>query len=134
MDEHIACPHCHRIDRQLKVGHTASGSRRYLCVSCGRKYTPAPKRRGYDDELRRHAIQLYLDGMNLRRIGRTLGVVHQTVANWVAAEAATLPEAPPLPERPQTPAGRPAPAAPLAVVEFDELYTFEGEKKSASTC
>ena len=31
------------------------------------------------------AIRLYVDGMNLRRIARHLGVVHQTVANWVAA-------------------------------------------------
>ena len=35
--------------------------------------------------------------MNLRRIARHLGVVHQTVANWVAAYAATLPDTPPAP-------------------------------------
>jgi transposase-like protein len=63
-----------------------------------------------------------VDGLNLRRIARQLGVVHQTVANWVAAYADSLPEAPPLP-----PTG---PKEPLAVCELDELYTFEGDKKT----
>ena len=124
--EEFTCPHCQRSDRQLRVGQTTAGSQRYLCVYCQRKYTPQPKRRGYADALRRQAIQFYVDGMNLRRIARHLGVVHQTVANWVAAYAATLPDTPPLPPTdPQHPL--------LPVVELDELYTFEGQKNSGST-
>jgi transposase-like protein len=122
----ITCPHCQHPDHQQRVGLTTSGSQRYLCAHCQRKYTPHPKPRGYAEALRRQAIQFYVDGMNLRRIARHLGVVHQTVANWVAAYAATLPDAPPLP-----------PVAPehplLPVVELDELYTFEGQKNSGST-
>ena len=68
---------------------------------------------------------MYVDGMNLRRIAHHLQIVHQTVANWVAAYAATLPDLPPAP-----PTDR---LHPLPVVELDELYTFEGEKKSGST-
>jgi transposase-like protein len=45
-------------------------------------------------------VQQYVDGGNLRRIARHLGVVHQTVANWVAAQADTLPEQPPQPDTP----------------------------------
>jgi DNA-binding NarL/FixJ family response regulator len=41
--------------------------------------------------LRDHAVRLYADGLNLRRIARHLGVVHQTVANGVAAHADALP-------------------------------------------
>lgn len=59
--------------------------------------------------------------MNLRRIARHLGVVHQTVANWVAAYAATLPDAPPTPPHDRQ--------HPLPFVELDELYTFERQKK-----
>lgn len=59
--------------------------------------------------------------MSLRRIARHLGVVHQTVANWVNAHAATLPDAPPAPERDAQ--------QPLSVVELDELDTFEDQKK-----
>ncbi len=75
--------------------------------------------------MRQQAIECYVDGMSLRRITRHLGVVYQTVANWVMAYAVTLPEAPPAP--PQDP------RHPLAVVELDELYTFEGTKKDGST-
>ncbi len=96
-----------------------------MCVFCQRKYTPQPKPQGYDAAIRRQAIRFYVDGMNLRRIARHLGVVHQTVANWVAAYAATLPDAPPTPPHDRQ--------HPLPVVELDELYTFEGEKKSGST-
>ncbi len=64
----------------------------------------------------------YGGGMNLRRIAHHLGVVHQTVANWVAAYTATLPDTPPTPLHDRQ--------HPLPVVELDELYTFEGEKKA----
>ena len=67
------------------------------------------------------AVQLYVDGMNLRRSGRTLGVVHQTVANWVAAHADALPVQPPQPD------------TPVEVAELDELYTFVGEQKTSPT-
>jgi transposase-like protein len=119
------CPYCSDTQRQVKVGFNPSGTQRYLCKACGRKYTPEPKFQGYGDDLRRQAVRLYVDGLNLRRIARQLGVVHQTVANWVAAHAATLPDTPPTPPT--------SPKRPLAVVELDELYTFEGEKKTAST-
>lgn len=124
MNEKI-CPHCQRHDRQLKIGRTPSGSQRYVCVSCQRKYTPQPKAQGYAPDVRRQAIQFYVDGMSLRRIARHLGVVHQTIANWVAAHVATLPDTPPLPAHDAQ--------HPLPVVELDELYTFEGAKKRAST-
>jgi len=122
--EEILCPHCHHRDRQLKVGWNPSGSQRYQCAFCRRQYTPHPTPQGYDDTIRQQAIRFYVDGMNLRRIARHLGVVHQTVANWVAAYAAPLPDAPPAPSHDRQ--------HPLPVVELDELYTFEGEKKSES--
>ena len=64
-------------------------------------------------------MRLYVDGMNLRRIARHLGVVHQTVANWVQAYAASLPVTPPQPDT-------------VTVIEQDELYTFVEAKKTKS--
>ena len=104
----------------MKVGFNPSGSQRYRCKGCGRKYTPQPKVRGYGEDVRRQAVRLYVDGMNYRRIGRHLGVHHQTVINWIDAHIATLPDTPPLPEA-------------VTVAEQDELFTFIGSKKTRST-
>ena len=132
MEEIITCPSCQQTNRQLRVGRNRSGSQRYRCACCGRKYTPQPAPHGYDAALRRQAIEWYVDGMGLRRIARHLGVVHQTVANWVAAHAttlpATLPDAPPVPPHDAQDA-----QDAQDVVELDELYPFAGQKNSAST-
>jgi transposase len=88
-------------------------------MKCGSKYTPAPKARGYDLETRKKAIQLYVDGMNLRRIGRHLGLHHRTISLWVKAYAQDI-EQIPVPSEVET-------------AELDELFTFIGEKKSKST-
>ena len=64
------------------------------------------------------ALRFYADGLTLRQTARTLGVNHQTIVNWVNADAAKRERiAPPLPETVET-------------VEMDELYTF-AEKKTA---
>jgi len=86
---------------------------------CGCKYTPQPKPRGYDLELRKKAIQLYVDGMNLRRIGRHLGLHHRTISLWVNAHSAEIPPVP-VPDE-------------VDVAELDELFTFIGDKKTRST-
>ena len=114
------CPYCHQTTRQTKVGKTKAGSQRLKCQHCGRKYTPEPKQQGYPDSVRQQAIQWYVDGINLRRIARHLGVVHQTVANWIAAHAALLPDTPPQPPT-------------ITVTEQDELYTFVEAKKTKPT-
>jgi len=115
------CPHCQRNEHQVKIGFNESGSQRYLCQVCQRKYTPVPKRQGYDSATRQAALRLYADGMNLRRIARTLGVTHPTVANWVNARAAELPALPPQPDNA------------VAEHELDELFTFVGSKKARPT-
>jgi len=106
------CPYCHSAVKQYKAGLNQSGSQRYECGGCGRKYTPVPHGQGYPAAVRQEALALYVDGMNLRRIGRPLKVDHQTVANWVNAQAASLLSAP-LPTE-----------TPMAVNELDEVMTF----------
>jgi transposase-like protein len=113
------CPKCHRTERQNRAGKTGSGSQRYRCMYCKIKYTPEPKAWAYDEQTRQEALELYVDGISLRRIARHLGVHHRTVSLWVKAKAARLPKAP-VPEE-------------VEVAEMDELFTFIGEKKSQST-
>src|SRR4051812_39526373 len=91
----ITCPHCERSEQQVKIGHNASGSQRYLCKVCRRKYTPISNPQAYSEVVRADALRLYVDGMNQRRIARTLGVSHQSVANWIKAYTERLPPNPP---------------------------------------
>ena len=114
------CPKCHESVPQVKAGTTSAGSQRYRCTACRHKYTPVRKGRGYPPELRRKVVQEYVDGRNLRQIARQFGLVHQTVANWVAAHADALPDQPPQPQGVET-------------AELDELYTFVGDKKTLVT-
>ena len=117
----ITCPHCHRSTQQVKNGRTPAGSQRYLCRACRRKYTPEPQPQGYGDDVRRGAVQLSVAGMTLRRSGRPLGVVQQTVATWLAAHADALPAQPP------------QPAGPVAGAARDERYPVVGAKKTSRT-
>ncbi len=94
------CPYCHSHERQVKNGLNRSGSQRYRCQVCRRTYTPEPALNGYDEQTRVRAIQLCADGINLRRVGRVLGVNYQSVANWVRAYVERLP-AEPVPDSPE---------------------------------
>ena len=103
------------------MGKNDSGSQRYRCRVCQRRYTPEPHENGYPETLRQQAVRLSVDGVSFRRIARHLGVDHVTVMLWVKAHTDQLPDAP-------LPAEKP-----LHIVEMDELYTFIGTKKSGST-
>jgi transposase-like protein len=115
----MKCPSCGTEEKQHKIGKTKAGSQRYRCYVCHTSYTPEKKVAGYGKAIRQKAIQLYVDGMNLRRIGRQLGINPQTVANWVKRYAETLPAAP-------------VPAQ-VQKAEMDELFTFIGKKKTGFT-
>lgn len=112
------CPYCATPDKQVKVGKNDSGSQRWKCRACQRRYTPQPTGHGYPDSVRQQAVKLYVDGLNYRRIARQLGVDHKSVINWVKAHTAQLPPAP-------------VPAD-VNNAELDELFTFVGQKKTSS--
>ena len=112
------CPSCSSSERQIKAGRTRTGSQRFRCRLCNTYYTPEPKAKGYPKEMRQMALKLYLEGNNFRRIGRLLGVNHQSVVNWITAYHAKLPKQEDFSqEKTQT-------------VELDELFTFVGDKKT----
>ena len=115
----MKCPYCENETDQIKFGRNRSGSQKFRCKKCERFYTPEPRENGYSEEKRLQAVRMYADGNNLRRVARHLGVSPQSVANWVKAYAAQLPEAP-------------QPKA-VKVVEMDELHTFVEHKKTKPT-
>ncbi len=119
--EKIACPYCESPTSVRKWGHNRAGTQRYRCLVCRRNFTPSPKEQGHGTAVHEQAVRLYLEGMSQRAIGRLLGVVHQSVANWVAAHAAILPADPSDHPRPDEEGE--------GTVEVDELETFIGGKK-----
>lgn len=115
----MKCPKCEQEKQQHKIGKTKAGSQRYRCYSCRTSYTPEKKQAGYSASVRQKAIRHYIDGAGFRRIGRQLGVSYQSVANWVREHAESLPKAA-VPDQVKT-------------AEFDEIFTFIGNKKTGST-
>jgi hypothetical protein len=87
-------------------------------MHCGHKYTPEPKAQGYPESMRKRAMEMYVDGNNLRRIARHLKVAPQTVAYGETDLAEALPNAP-LPNE-------------VKAAEMDEMFTFIGNKKTKS--
>ncbi len=119
MNEH-PCPCCPDPTIVIRFGYNRTSTQRYQCTACQRVFTPDPKPVGIAATIRQEAVQLYLTGMSLRKIGKHLGVHHQSVANWVQAAAAAL----------RAPIVDPTPTE---VIEMDELYTYVGSKKMKST-
>lgn len=114
------CPTCQQTRYQVKDGFTNTGSQRMRSRACGQRSTPRAKPLGYPEAVRTQALNMYVDGLNFRRIARLIGVHHQTVINWVNARAQRLPELPPIPPQVET-------------VEMHELYTFVSTKKTNAT-
>lgn len=113
----VPCPRCGSVTT-TRSGRNHSGSHRYFCAVCRRYFTPRPKEQGHEAAVHEQAVRLYLEGMSQRAIGRLLGVVHQSVANWVAAHAARVPTDPTDHSPPEEEGA--------GTVEVDELETFIG--------
>jgi len=83
----MQCPHCDHPDYIL-FGKNR-GAQRYRCQSCRRTFQTMC--RGKDPALKEQAQKLYLEGLCLRAIGKTLGVHHKTVSRWLVQTAEQLP-------------------------------------------
>jgi transposase-like protein len=135
------CPHCDTTEYQVKNGTAPTGNARFKCQRCQRTYSLIPKTAGYAPEIRLRAVQMYLDGMNFRRVGRFLGVNHQSVVNWVKeyhdkakAKVVDFPHENAAPSAWETlSSDERTGTARLEIVEGDELFTFIGEKKTKRT-
>jgi transposase-like protein len=113
----MVCQKCRSRDKQIKDGYTPAGSQRYRCKRCGCRYTPDPKERGYDEEVRLQALTLHLEGISLREIGRLLEVHHQSIANWINDYSNYLPQD--------------LPPSILEIAELDGFY-IPPQKRSSS--
>jgi transposase-like protein len=108
----IKCPKCHS-EACVKDG-IVQGRQRYRCKDCGYRHTV--KERGLGADKKRQALELYLEGLGFRSIGRFLRCSHVAVYNWIKSYGAAIEEI-------RSSAG-------VEVVEMDEMHTYVGSKKT----
>ncbi|MDR0936405.1 MAG: hypothetical protein LBM98_07000, partial [Oscillospiraceae bacterium] len=64
---------CGGTEKQHKQGFNQSGTQRYKCQLCGKKYTLEPKRHAYSDEIKAQALKTYFSGVSGRGVGNLFG-------------------------------------------------------------
>ena len=75
------CPKCKSV-RHVKDG-IVGGRQRYQCKGCGYHYTVTFRSDVKPLKTRRLALELYLAGLSVRRIGKVLKISYGTVHVWV---------------------------------------------------
>lgn len=75
------CPKC-QSNHIVKAGF-ASGKQRYRCKDCIHHFTVLRKSTKKDDKVKRMAVDMYLEGLGFRAIGRVLGISYGTVYQWI---------------------------------------------------
>jgi transposase-like protein len=113
----LKCPYCDGTDHITQAGWNKTGSKRARCEECQRYFTAHKKPMGYSAELRAQAVQMHLEGMSFRGVGRALGVNFQSVINWFNAAHDALPH-------------HVEDTSPTQNVEIDELFTYVGKKSA----
>ena len=78
----MQCPECQ--STHIRKNGKKKGKQNHICVDCGRQFIEdyAPPQ-GYSDEVKRHCLKLYVNGLGFRVIERVTGVHHTTVIHWV---------------------------------------------------
>ncbi len=108
------CPRCGSLNHR-KDGFVGNRQRHY-CKDCHYHYTVENKSDIKSKEVRRLALEMYLEGLGFRAIGRILKISHVTVYYWVKEWGEKVS----LPKRDKA----------IEVVELDELHTYVGKKKA----
>lgn len=73
----------------VKAGFNKNRKQRFKCRACGCHFTRSTPK-GYPLHIKRRAIQLYLEGISYRTIGRILNVSNVTILNWIKNEGNNL--------------------------------------------
>ena len=115
----MRCPQCEGTDL-IKRGKKA-GHQRYVCRSCGRYCTDSQPK--FSAQTKAMAIEMYMNSVGIRAIGRVLGASPAAVLKWIRKEHAVLQQ-------------RLAQATPVGpggadVIEMDEIYTYVQKKPGA---
>ena len=108
----MGCPQCGGTDL-IKRG-TKAGHQRYMCRACGRYSTDSEPK--FSAQTKAMAIEMYMNSMGIRAIGRVLKASPAAVLNWIRKEHAALQQR--LAEQGSVKADGPD------IIEMDEIYTY----------
>ncbi len=86
----MQCPQCES-NKIVKNGRR-KGKQNYLCRNCNRQFIDTYDDRGDSQEIKKHCLTLYCNGLGFRAIERSTGVCHNTVINWVKQAASQVQE------------------------------------------
>jgi len=110
------CPKC-KSSSHRKNG-IVNGRQRYKCHDCGYNYSVEIKSTASSPFVKRQALQLYLEGLGFRSIGRIFGVSHVSVQKWIKKFGQEVEEL--------------KSENAISVVELDEMHTYIGNKKNTT--
>lgn len=108
------CPRCGK-QAGCKDG-IVKGRQRYLCKNCKYRYTVKQRSGTGDKATKRQALELYLEGLGFRSIGRLLKFSNVSILKWIKAFGEQLPAV----------RGEEG----VQVMEMDEMHTYIGSKKT----
>lgn len=109
--EKLLCKQCRGI-HIVKCG-TRNNLQRYQCRDCKVRFQINYTSKRPDTEKKQQALELYLEGLGLRSIGRYLKVSHVSILNWIMKTEIT-------------PWLRPSE---VKAIEIDEVFFYVGRKK-----
>ena len=117
----MQCPKCHS-DESVRNGIKYS-KQRYKCKKCGCHFTQSHKH-GASLERKLLALQMYLEGMGFRSIGRILKVSNVTVLYWIRTLGKSV--------KTYVETQMPDDIRHVDVVELDEMWHFTCKKNENS--
>ena len=103
------CPKCHH-SKCTKDGKV-NGKQRYKCKKCKFRHTVITKRTAATLDIKRQALQLYLEGLGFRSIGRILKFSNVSILRWIRSYGNKLKTLQKQGKAPQE-------------IEIDEMHTY----------
>lgn len=110
------CPKC-KSTKFVKNG-IVKDKQRYVCNVCKYNYTVGKKITAKASDVKRNALEMYLEGLGFRSIGRLLKTSHVSIYNWIKAFGENINQI--------------RSEGKIEVVEMDEMHTYIGQKKTTA--
>ena len=110
----MKCPKCKSVN--IRKDGFVKGRQRYNCKECNNHFSVEIKSTAQPESVKRFAVELYLEGLGFRSIGRCLKVSHVSVFKWIQNFGKQI--------------GEIKSEQKIKVVELDEMHTYISQKKT----